>query len=145
MKVIKDERLIIQNLKNIRIAFVFQTVCILGILIYVGISQGITHVTDHPLWLVFMGTSVLLGYLNLRISVDEYDTHNRKKPGPYYKNIILSLGVGAIFSVITLFGPDGTVRGAIIIGGVIFLCFLSSFTVVYFIRRKNYDDDIDGE
>jgi len=94
VKVIKDERLVIQNLKNIRIAFAFQTICILGILIYEGIRKGISHITDNPLWLVFMATSVLLGYLNMRISVDEYQTSDSKKPGPYYKTIIFSLAVG---------------------------------------------------
>ncbi|MBS4214117.1 branched-chain amino acid ABC transporter substrate-binding protein [Neobacillus rhizophilus] len=145
MKIIKDERLIIQNLRNIRIAFLFQTICILGILIYDGISKGITHVTDNPLWLVFMGTSVILGYLNLRISVDEYETHNKKKQGPYYKNVFISLVVGVIFSVITILTPEGTVRDAVIIGGVMFGCFLFSFTVVYYLRKKRYDEFDDEE
>ena len=145
MKIIKDERLIIQNLRNIRIAFVFQTLCILGILIYDGISKGFTKVTDNPLWLVFIVTSVILGYLNLSISVDEYETHNGKKQGPYYKNVILSMGVGVIFSVITILTPEGTIRDAVIIGGVMFLCFLVPFTVVYYLRKKRSDENNDDE
>lgn len=141
MRIVKDERLVIQGLKNIRVAFVFQTICILGILIYSGISEGITHVTDHPLWLVFIATVVLLGYLNLKISVDEYDTHHQKKPGPYYKNVLLSLGVGGLFSVITILAPGGTFKDAVIIGGVLFLCFLSSFTVVYILRKKRFEEE----
>ncbi|WP_066254131.1 branched-chain amino acid ABC transporter substrate-binding protein [Neobacillus drentensis] len=145
MKIIRDERLVIQNLRNIRIAFVFQTLCILGILIYDGISQGITHVTDNPLWLVFIGTSVIIGYLNLRISVDEYETHNDKKQGPYYKNVFISFVVGVIFSVITILTPEGTVRDAVIIGGVMFGCFLFSFSVVYYLRKRRYDENDDEE
>ncbi|KKI90910.1 branched-chain amino acid ABC transporter substrate-binding protein [Bacillus sp. SA1-12] len=145
MKIIKDERLIIQSLRNIRIAFVFQTLCILGILIYDGINKGITHVTNNPLWLVFIGTSVILGYLNLRISVDEYETHNEKKQRPYYKNVFLSLIVGVIFGVITILTPEGTVRDAVIIGGVMFGCFLFSFTVVYYLRKKRYHEENDDE
>ncbi len=145
MKIIKDERLIIQNLRNIRIAFVFQTLCILGILIYDGISKGISHVTDNPLWLVFIVTSILLGYLNLRISVDEFETYNGKKQGSYYKNVIVSLVIGVIFSVITILTPKGTIRDAVIIGAVMFLCFLFSLTVVYFLRKKRYDENNDDE
>ncbi len=143
MKIIKDERLIIQNFKNIRIAFVFQTISILGILIYDGISKGISHVTDNPLWLVFMGTSVILGYLNLRISVDEYETHNQEKQGPYYKKVFIAFVVGVTFSVITILTPEGTVRDAVIIGIVMFGCFLFSFTVVHYLRKKHYDQNED--
>jgi hypothetical protein len=143
VKIIKDERLIIQNLRNIRIAFVFQTLGILGILIYDGIRKGLSHVTDNPLWFVFMVTSIILGYLNLRISVDEFETHNGKKPGSYYKSVILSLVIGVIFSVITILAPEGTVKDAVIIGAVMFSCFLFSFTVVYFLRKKRYEDNED--
>ncbi|NMD71206.1 branched-chain amino acid ABC transporter substrate-binding protein [Bacillus sp. DNRA2] len=140
MKIIRDERLAIQNLKNIRVAFIFQTISILGILLYDGISNGISRFTDNPLWLVFIGTFVVMGYLNLRISVDEYDTQSNKKQGPYYINLLISLVVGVIFSVITILTPDGTARDAVIIGGVMFGCFLFSFTVVYFLRKKRYEE-----
>ncbi len=49
MKVIKDERLIIKNLKNIRIAFIFQTICMIGMLIYEGITNGFMNAFNHPL------------------------------------------------------------------------------------------------
>ena len=73
MKVIKDERLIIKNLKNIRIAFIFQTICMIGMLIYEGITNGFMNAFNHPLWLVLLSTTVLLGYLNITISVDSYE------------------------------------------------------------------------
>ena len=41
MKKIKDERLILQTLKNIRIAFLFQSLGIIGILGYIGFTEGI--------------------------------------------------------------------------------------------------------
>ncbi|WP_456275079.1 branched-chain amino acid ABC transporter substrate-binding protein [Bacillus sp. AK128] len=141
MKMIKDERLVVQNLKNIRIAFVFQTVCIIGILIFEAITKGFNQVTDHPLWLVFIGTSVLLGYLNIRISVDEYDTHSTKKQGPYYQTILISLAVGIVFALMTLFSPDGTIKDALLIGGVLFFCFLFSFSFVYFMRKKREQEE----
>ena len=73
MKVIKDERLIIKSLKNIRIAFIFQTICMIGMLIYEGITNGVMKAFNHPLWLVLLSTTVLLGYLNITISVDSYE------------------------------------------------------------------------
>ena len=70
MKKIKDERLIIKSLKNIRIAFIFQTLCMSGMLIHEGITNGFMEAYNHPLWLILLGTTVLLGYLNITISVD---------------------------------------------------------------------------
>lgn len=38
LKKIKDERLLLMQLKNIRIAFYFQNLCIIALLIYYGIK-----------------------------------------------------------------------------------------------------------
>ncbi|MCA1201683.1 hypothetical protein [Priestia flexa] len=40
MRKIKDERLIVQNLKNIRVAFIIQTLGILSLLVYDGLQNG---------------------------------------------------------------------------------------------------------
>ncbi|EJR67080.1 hypothetical protein IIO_00560 [Bacillus cereus VD115] len=40
MKKIKDERLILQTLKNIRIVFLFQYIGVVGILGYIGFTEG---------------------------------------------------------------------------------------------------------
>lgn len=58
MKKIKDERLILQTLKNIRIAFLFQSLGIIGILGYIGFTEGIDQITKSPLWLLFISYSV---------------------------------------------------------------------------------------
>ena len=73
MKKIKDERLIIQNLKNIRIAFIVQTIGISAILIYEVVTKGPTEAIENPLWLVFMLTMVVFLWLHLKISIDVYD------------------------------------------------------------------------
>ncbi|WP_445486619.1 branched-chain amino acid ABC transporter substrate-binding protein [Niallia sp. 03133] len=139
MQIIRDERLKLKNLRNIRIAFLFQTICIIGILIYDGVKYGLNAVMDNPLYLVILGTSILLGYLNITISVDVYDDHV-KKPGPYYKTIFYSLAVGIIFSFITVLTPDGTTKTGIIVGSVLFLCFFCTFTFAYFLRKKRYNE-----
>ncbi|MBV6704471.1 hypothetical protein KV565_04545 [Bacillus thuringiensis] len=49
MKQIKDERLILQTLKNIRIVFLFQYIGIVGILGYIGFTEGIDQITKSSL------------------------------------------------------------------------------------------------
>ncbi|GIP34712.1 branched-chain amino acid ABC transporter substrate-binding protein [Paenibacillus sp. J2TS4] len=140
---IKDERLTLQGLKNIRIAFGFQTLCILGILVYDGIVKGITHITDNPLWLVVIGTGVILAFLNLRISLDVEETkkNKNKREASYVQKIILALAIGVIFGLITYLSPGGTLEQALIIGGVLSACFLLSYSVVHYLRKQRSEDD----
>lgn len=49
VKKIKDERLILKTLKNIRIAFLFQSLGIIGILGYIGFTEGMDQTTKSPL------------------------------------------------------------------------------------------------
>lgn len=57
----KDERLQIQSLKNIRIAFIVQTAGIFAILLYDMIKEGVMEARNNPLWLLFILTMVVLG------------------------------------------------------------------------------------
>ena len=103
MKKFVDERLVTQNLKNIRIAFVVQTIGIVAILIYEAIREGITEITKNPLWLVLLLTMVVFLWLHLKISVDVYDDVNKqKKPGPYYRVIILSTLIGVVLALFAI-------------------------------------------
>ena len=54
MKKIRDERLILRNLKNIRIVFVIQTLGIVGILGYDLVTKGMDAMTSNPLWPLLM-------------------------------------------------------------------------------------------
>lgn len=142
MKKIKDERLILKNLKNIRIAFIVQTIGIVIILIYEGVTEGISKIIDNPLWLVFMLTMTVFLWLNLKISVDVYDdAKEQKKPGPYYRIVILSALVGTVLALLAKFGPDGSnTSEALIVGIVVFVCFLIPFSFVYYLRKKRSED-----
>lgn len=145
MKVIKDERLQVQNLKNIRIAFVVQSVAILAILLYEIITDGVMEATSNPLWMVFLLTIVVLSWLNLGVSVDVYDsTREQKKPGPYYRVFILSVLVGFIMALFAKFGPDSSSNsGALLVGSVVFVCFLIPFSFAhYIIKKRSEEDDI---
>ena len=81
MKKIKDERLILQNLINIRIAFIIQTIGIIGILVYQSISEGVIAFTGNPLWMLLLLVGVVLSYQNLMISNDIED--KKTNPGSY--------------------------------------------------------------
>ncbi|MFN2748286.1 MULTISPECIES: hypothetical protein [Bacillus] len=143
MKMIKDERLQIQNLKNIRIAFMVQTVGILAILLYEVITKGIMEAKDNPLWLLFILTSVVLGWLNLKISVDVYDdAKEQKKPGPYYRVVILSALIGIILALLAKFGPDHSDNSeALLVGSVVFVCFLIPFSFVHYMMKKRSEEN----
>lgn len=135
MKKITDERLIMKNLQHIRIAFIIQTLGILAILGYDLVTKGIDGMRENPLWLVFMITSIVYAYLSMGISVDYEDERKSAK-----KSLVLSLGVVALIAIIIgicIALTDGPMNG-VIIGGIIFLCFLPSALFVYYLRRKKY-------
>jgi len=141
MKLIRDERLVIKNLKNIRIAFAFQTLSIVGILIYDGMVKGLDNVTNNPLWLILILTSIILGYLNLSISVDSYESEKQIRKTPYYLIVIGCLVVGVVFGLLTKLISNSSVQDSTITGLVIFLCFLCSFSFGYFLIKKRSKDE----
>ena len=107
MKQIKDERLILQTLKNIRIVFLFQSLGIIGVLGYIGFTEGIDQITKSPLWLVFILTSMILSYLQLSVSIDVEESEKEIKLTPYYKIVLRSLIVGIVMAIIyIIFSPE---------------------------------------
>ncbi|MFC9418288.1 branched-chain amino acid ABC transporter substrate-binding protein [Bacillus mobilis] len=142
MKKIKDERLILQTLKNIRIAFLFQSLGIIGILGYIGFTEGMDQITKSPLWLLFMLTSILLAYLQLSVSIDVEEGEKEIKLIPYYKLILRSLLVGIIITIIyIIFSPERPLFEAILTGSIFFICFLVSYSVSYFIKKRRLQDN----
>src|SRR5690625_3436413 len=65
MQRINDERLIMQNLKNIRIIYALQTLGMVAILGYNYITNGMVGVKQNPLWIVFIASTVILAFLSL--------------------------------------------------------------------------------
>ncbi|WP_142342498.1 branched-chain amino acid ABC transporter substrate-binding protein [Bacillus cereus] len=142
MKKIKDERLILQTLKNIRIAFLFQSLGIIGILGYIGFTEGIDHITKSPLWLLFMLTSILLAYLQLSVSIDVEEGEKEIKLTPYSKLVLRSFIIGTIVAIIyIIFSPGRPLFEAILTGSIFFLCFLVSYSVSYFIKKHRLHDN----
>lgn len=142
MKKITDERLILLNLKNIRIAFIIQTIGILGILGYDLVKKGLDGMRENPLWYVFMSTAIISAYLSMSISAD----HEINKINPKKR---LSISLVALILISTIIGflvsftdgfyfIDGT-----IIGGILFICGLIPTVYIYNLRTKRQDEDIE--
>ncbi|MGG5754892.1 branched-chain amino acid ABC transporter substrate-binding protein [Bacillus toyonensis] len=142
VKKIKDERLILKTLKNIRIAFLFQSLGIIGILGYIGFTEGMDQITKSPLWLLFILTSIVLSYLQLSVSIDIEEGEKDIKLTPYYKIILRSLIVGTIIAIIyIIFSPERPLFEALLTGSIFFICFLISYSVSYFIKKRRLQDN----
>lgn len=139
VKKIKDERLILQTLKNIRIVFLFQYIGVVGILGYIGLTEGMDQITKSPLWLLFMLTSILLAYLQLSVSIDVEEGEKEIKLTPYYKLVLRSLIVGIVMAIIyIIFSPERPLFEAILTGIILFICFLVSYSISYFIKKASF-------
>ncbi|MCU9613153.1 hypothetical protein OEV98_06255 [Caldibacillus lycopersici] len=140
MKKITDERLVLQNLKNIRIAYIIQTVGILGILGYDLVTKGLDGMRENPLWLVFLIATIISAYLSMSISAD----HESNKIHPQ-KNLTISLVVLILISIVVGFFvslTDGfTIINGVIMGSILFICGLIPIVYIYNLRKKRQDDN----
>lgn len=135
---IKDERLQLLHLKNIRIVFIFQNLIIAALWVYYDINGGSINVTKL-LFLIWPLSVVLLMYLQLGISVDLESDKEKKKQRPYYKKVLFSLVIGIIFGLIMVL--CGTpIRDSIIIGFVFFVVYLISGSITYYLKKKRLQD-----
>ncbi|MET1249955.1 branched-chain amino acid ABC transporter substrate-binding protein [Sporolactobacillus sp. STCC-11] len=142
MKRITDERLILVNLKNFRIAYVCQTVGILAVLIYIAFTRGSRIAIESPFFLVLMLTNVLLIFLQMRVTADvEATEKKRKKTLPYYACVLISLAVGVLMGMISWFTDRQHPSFAWISGTIFFICFLGSFSFMYYLKKKRMDND----
>ena len=145
MKKIKDERLLLKNLKNIRIAFLVQSIGLFSVLTYIALTEGPREATGNLFFTVFILSMVVYLWLTLDISRDVSD-HNEieKRPAPYYRWVLLSAGVGIAIGHATRFGPDkSSVSDSLLVAGVVFVCFLILYSINYFIKKKRYNEDND--
>ncbi|MEC3268389.1 branched-chain amino acid ABC transporter substrate-binding protein [Bacillus thuringiensis] len=123
-------------------AFLFQYIGVVGILGYIGFTEGIDQITKSPLWLLFMLTSILLAYLQLSVSIDVEEGEKEIKLTPYYKLVLRSLLIGIIITIIYLiFIPERPLFEAILTGSVFLICFLVSYSVSYFVKKRRLQDN----
>src|SRR5690625_3036868 len=135
MKKITDERLILQNLKNIRILFVVQNIGIIGILIYDLISGGFDGMTNNPLWFVFMISIVIFAYLSMSISIENEENDSSPQRGLKVSLVVLALASIVTFSISVIDGLS--IVNGLIISGVIFICGFIPLFYIYKLRKNN--------
>ena len=135
MKKISDERLILQNLKNIRITYFIQTLGILAILGYELITKGFEGMRENPLWLVFMVTTIVFAYLSMSISV-EYENKKTEPQMGLRISLLLLILISAVVAILVSFTDGFTIINGLIIGGIIFICGLLPIVYIYNLRKK---------
>ncbi|WP_272029872.1 hypothetical protein [Oceanobacillus kimchii] len=79
---------------------------------------------------------MVFNFMNIGVSMDVYDdTKKPKKPFPYYLTVIIIAFIGIAIGLNQLF-YSGKLSDAIIVGSVIFICFLVPFTYAYYLQKK---------
>ncbi|RKQ30008.1 hypothetical protein [Oceanobacillus halophilus] len=142
MKKIKDERLILINLKNIRFAYIIQTLGIIGILGYDLVTKGLNGMRENPLWIVFMVSIVVSAYLSMNVSVDHENNEKSSKKGLFISLVIVSL-ISVMIGILTSLSEGFTIINGIIIGGILFVCGLVPVLYIYYLRKKRQEDNPD--
>ena len=135
MKKIKDERLILRNLQNTKIAHIVQTIGVLCILGYNFFQGGSEAVFENPLWVVLMLTTIIYGYLSMGLSIE----HEKKIKNPRKSFtisltvlVILALAVGYFVSIT----PDFDWLNGLFFGTLAFICGFIPFYYIYRLRVK---------
>ncbi|PFA84045.1 hypothetical protein [Bacillus cereus] len=136
MKKIQDERLILQNLKNIKVVYIVQTLSIIGILGYDLVTKGFDAMKENPLWFVLLFTSVITAYLSMNIGVDQ--EIEKKSP---QKQLFISLLVALIISIATgsIIIIKNSLLDGVLVGFVLFVCSLIPLIYVYKLRMKKIE------
>lgn len=69
--------------------------------------------------------------------MDVYDdTKKPKKPFPYYLTVTIIAFIGIVVGLLQLL-YSGKISDAIIVGSVIFICALVSFTYAHYLQKKS--------
>lgn len=141
MKKIMDERIIFENLKHIKTAFLVQTLGIITILVIDGFQNGYEHARNNPLWLLVLITAIVLSYSRLRVSVELENPDRKPRKLSYHQAIIRSLAVGLIGFAAVMFSPGSSFMNAVILGIVLFTALLFPSALITYYRKRNRDED----
>ncbi|OPA76257.1 hypothetical protein BVG16_18860 [Paenibacillus selenitireducens] len=139
MKKITDERLILRNLQNIKIAYIVQTIGVLCILGYEFFKGGLEGMRENPLWMVFMLTSVVSGYLSMSVSVEHEKELKNSKKSFIVSLIVLTVIVVAVTYLTSITPNSGWIDG-LLIGVILFICGFIPMYYVYRLRAKQEQD-----
>lgn len=135
MRKITDERLQLVQLKNIRIAFIIQTIGIVLILGYDFLQNGMEGMTDNPLWFVLMVTIVVFLYLSMRISVD-YESSGKSRRKSFAISLIVLLVISIVLMVLVSITDGSNIVTGVILASILFVCGLIPIIYMYFLRKE---------
>ncbi|HDR4763064.1 TPA: hypothetical protein ACQ75Q_004181 [Bacillus thuringiensis] len=141
MKIVKDERLMIEGLKHIRLAFILQNIVILAIVFYRYVLQGAGYESVSDLLMVFIGI-IIINFLNLKNSVEVYE-HTGGVSRRYFMKLLfipvgIIIGILAICIVVT---PDISIKEISMTGLIMFACFLVPSLFIYIYMKKIKRED----
>ncbi|WP_410984609.1 hypothetical protein [Bacillus cereus] len=142
MRIVKDERLMVQGLKHIRMAFMLQNCIILSMIFYRYVIKGTGYEGVSDLLMLFMVGVISVNFLNLKQSVEVYESGEPEKRSYFFKLLLIPIILtGTIMGIQMIVTPDASILDAGIIGIVVFLCSLVPFLYVYYYRKSIRDED----
>ena len=139
MKKIRDERLFLNNLQNIKITYILQTIGIICILGYSFFQGGLEEMRANPLWLLFIVTSAVFAYLSMSVNVENEKTVENPKKSFSIGMVILSVIV-ILVAYLTSITPNYGWREGVLLGVILFICGLIPLTYIYRLRVKEQAD-----
>ncbi|ASL62422.1 hypothetical protein [Bacillus cereus] len=139
MKKITDERLILRNLKNIKITYIVQTIGILFILGYEFFQGGLDGMRENPLWMVFILTSIVSAYLSMSVSVEHEKEKRNPKKSLIVSMVVLTIIVVTVAYFISITPNFGWING-LLLGAILFICGCIPMYYVYRLRVKQEQD-----
>lgn len=139
MKKIKDERLILKNLKYMRIALIIQIIGILSILVHKAITINFGSAVESPLMFVLIISCLPLIYGNMDIGIDNNEKPDKENnQRPYYKKLLIALGVGiaAIISILLLiFTSNPMIKSTVIVVIIFSICFTVMYAFIRYLEK----------
>ncbi|SFI40557.1 MULTISPECIES: hypothetical protein [unclassified Bacillus (in: firmicutes)] len=139
MKKITDERLVLRNLQNIKIAYIVQTMGVLCILGYDFIQGGMERMRENPLWMVFMLTTVVAGYLSMSIGV-EHEKEIKDPKKSFIIGMVVLTVIVAVFAYLTSITLNFGWGDGLLIGAIIFICGFIPIVYAYKLRVKQVQE-----
>ncbi|WP_106767066.1 hypothetical protein [Paenibacillus faecalis] len=138
MRKITDERLVLRNLKHIKIAYIVQTIGIIFILGFEFFQSGFEGMRDNPLWLVFILTGVVNAYLSMSLSVEHEQIRNPRKSLAMSVLVLAAVAAGTAYLTSNTPNLEGT--EGLLLGIILFICGLVPLVYVYRLRVKQQQD-----
>ncbi|ALC54585.1 MULTISPECIES: hypothetical protein [Bacillus] len=142
MKIVKDERLMIEGLKHIRLVFILQNIIILGIVFYRYVLQGAGYESVSDLLMVFMGGIVAINFLNLKHSVEAYEHTGGVSRSYFMKLLFIPVGVViGLLAICIIVTPNISIKAISITALIMFACFLVPSLFIYIYMKKIKSED----